>query len=60
MREDIYKFAPQFASRIDEIKQILTNNCICKQRVVDIVVVTADQAMDWVFSDVTVRDSGIS
>ena len=40
--------------------EIVANYRIWKQRVVDIVVVTADQAMDWVFSDVTVRDSGIS
>lgn len=57
--EDIFKFAQQFASRIDEIEEMLTNNRIWKQRLVDIGVVTADQAMDWGFSGVLLRGSGI-
>ena len=58
--EDIYKFAQQFASRIDEMEEMLTNNRIWKQRLVDIGVVTADQGMDWGFSGVMARGSGIS
>ena len=58
--EDIYKFAQQFASRIDEMEEMLTNNRIWKQRLVDIGVVTAEQAMDWGFSGVMCRGSGIS
>ncbi len=53
-------FAQQFASRIDETEEMLTNNRIWKQRLVDIGVVTADQAMDWGFSGVMARGSGIS
>ena len=52
--EDINKFAPQFASRINEMEEMLTNN------LVDIGVVTADQAMDWGFSGEMARVSGIS
>ncbi len=37
-------------SRIDEIEEMLTNNRIWKQRLVDIGVVTAEDAMDWGFS----------
>ena len=38
-------FHQQFASRIDEMEEMLTNNRIWKQRLVDIGVVTADQAL---------------
>lgn len=57
--EDIFKFTQQFASRIDEMEEMLTNNRIWKQRLVDIGVVTADQALDWGFSGVMLRGSGI-
>jgi NADH dehydrogenase (ubiquinone) Fe-S protein 2 len=58
--EDIFKFSQQFASRIDEMEEMLTNNRIWKQRLVDIGVVTADQALDWGFSGVMMRASGMS
>jgi NADH dehydrogenase (ubiquinone) Fe-S protein 2 len=58
--EDIFKFSQQFASRIDEMEEMLTNNRIWKQRLVDVGVVTADQALDWGFSGVMMRASGIS
>ena len=57
--QDIYKFAQQFASRIDEMEEMLTNNRIWKQRLVDVGVVTAEQALNWGFSGVMLRGSGI-
>jgi NADH dehydrogenase (ubiquinone) Fe-S protein 2 len=57
--EDIYKFSQQFSSRIDEIEEMLTNNRIWKQRLVDIGVVTAEEALDWGFSGVMLRGSGV-
>ena len=39
---------------------MLTNNRIWKQRLVDIGVVTAKEAMDWGFSGVMLRGSGVS
>lgn len=60
LSEDIYRFARQFASRIDEMEEMLTGNRIWKQRLVDIGVVTADQALDWGFSGVMIRGSGIA
>ena len=60
LSQDIYRFCQQFASRIDEIEEMLTNNRIWKQRVVDVAVVTADQALDWGFSGVMLRGSGVS
>jgi NADH dehydrogenase (ubiquinone) Fe-S protein 2 len=58
--EDIFKFCQQFASRIDEMEEMLTSNRIWKQRLVDIGIVTADQALDWGFSGVMLRGSGIA
>lgn len=58
--EDIFRFSQQYASRIDEMEEMLTNNRIWKQRLVDIGVVTADQALDWGFSGVMLRGSGVS
>merc|ERR550537_2133744 len=57
---DIYKFAEQFASRIDELEEMLSNNRIWKQRLVDIGTVTAADAMDWGFSGVMLRGSGVA
>lgn len=59
LSEDIYRFAQQFASRIDEMEELLTSNRIWKQRLVDVGVVTAAQAMDWSFSGVMLRGSGV-
>ena len=56
---DIFRFCQQFASRIDEMEEMLTNNRIWKQRLVDVAVVTADEALDWGFSGVMLRGSGI-
>ena len=57
--EDIFRFCEQFASRIDEMEEMLTNNRIWKQRLVDIGTVTARQAQDWGFSGVMLRGSGV-
>lgn len=49
LSEDIFLFTQQFAYRIDELEEVLTNNRIWKQRLVDIGIVTAQQAVaDWV------------
>lgn len=56
---DIYEFALQFNSRIDEMEELLTNNRIWKQRLVDVGVVTKKQALDWGFTGVLLRGSGI-
>ena len=57
---DIYKFCKQFASVLDEMEEILTNNRIWKQRLVDIGVVNCKEALDWGFTGVMLRGSGIS
>jgi len=57
--EDIYIFIDQFASRLDEMEELLTNNRIWKQRLVNIGIVTAKEAIDWGFSGVMLRGSGV-
>ena len=57
--EDIYIFVENFSARIDEMEELLTNNRIWKQRLVDIGIVTAEEAQDWGFSGVMLRGSGI-
>ncbi len=56
---DIYLFASQFATRVDEIEEMLSNNRIWKQRLVDIGVISAEDAMNFGFSGVMLRGSGI-
>jgi len=56
--DDIYIFIKQFNYRIDEIEELLTNNRIWKQRLVDIGIVTLQQAKEWGFSGVMLRGSG--
>ena len=57
--DDIYVFAQQFGTRLDEMEEMLTGNRIWKQRLVDIGVVNARDAADWGFSGVMLRGSGI-
>ena len=57
--DDIFKFIKQFGSRIDELEELLTGNRIWKQRLVDVGIVTAEEALAWGFSGVMLRGSGI-
>ena len=56
---DIYIFIKQFSLRIDEIEELLTDNRIWKQRLVDVGIVSLKDALDWGFSGVMLRGSGI-
>lgn len=56
---DIYLFKEQFKLRLLEIEEMLTENRIWKQRLVDIGVVSLDQAQNWGFSGVMLRGSGL-
>ena len=58
--EDIYTFINNFSSRIDELEELLTENRIWKQRLVNIGVVTYEEALNWSFSGVLLRGSGIA
>jgi NADH dehydrogenase I D subunit len=56
---DIYLFKEQFKTRLVEIEELLTENRIWKQRLVDIGVVSLEDALDWGFSGVMLRGSGL-
>ncbi|KAI0783340.1 NADH-ubiquinone oxidoreductase [Abortiporus biennis] len=57
--EDIFQWATQFGSRVDEIEEVVTGNRIWKHRTIGIGPVTAAQALDWGFTGVMLRGSGI-
>jgi NADH dehydrogenase (ubiquinone) Fe-S protein 2 len=57
--DDIYMFTEQFTLRLTEMEDMLTENRIWKQRLVDIGVVTSEDACQWGFSGVMLRGSGV-
>jgi NADH dehydrogenase I D subunit len=57
---DIFKFIDIFPSRLDEIEEMLTNNRIWKQRLVDIGKVNYQDALNWGFTGVMLRGSGVA
>jgi NADH dehydrogenase I D subunit len=57
--EDIYSFCEQFRTRLDEIEELLTGNRIWKERLVDIGIVSAADALSNGFTGVMLRGSGI-
>lgn len=57
--DDIYEFAQQFPSRLDEMEELLTENRIWKQRLVDVGIVSIEDALNWSFSGVMLRGSGL-
>ena len=57
--EDLYQFIVGFTARIDEFEELLSNNRIWKQRLVNIGIVTKKEALDWGFSGVMLRGSGV-
>ena len=58
--DDLFLFTDQFNLRLDEMEEMLTGNRIWKERLVDIGVVSAEKAINWGFSGVMLRGSGIS
>ena len=57
--DDVFLFTKQFKVRVDEIEEMLTSNRIWKERLVDIGIVSSKAAIDWGFSGVMLRGSGI-
>jgi NADH-quinone oxidoreductase subunit D len=58
--DDIEGFCKHFPKVLDDIEGLLTDNRIFKQRNADIGVVSVDEALDWGFSGVMVRGSGMA
>ena len=57
--DDIAAWAETFPKLIDDCETLLTENRIFKQRNVDISVISQDEAMDWGFSGVMLRCTGL-
>ena len=57
--EDIIEFCDHFPKVVDDIEGLLTENRIFKQRNVDVGTVSSEDAMDWGFSGVMLRGSGV-
>jgi NADH dehydrogenase (ubiquinone) Fe-S protein 2 len=57
--DDVFIFIKQFNTRLDEMEEMLTSNRIWKERLVDIGIVSSKMAIDWGFSGVMLRGSGI-
>ena len=57
--EDITKFCADFPKIIDDLETLLTDNRIFKQRNVDIGIVSKQDALDYSFSGVMLRGSGV-
>jgi len=58
--DDIDEWADQFPKVLDDIEAMLTENRIFKQRNCDIGVVSEQEVLDWGFSGVMVRGSGLA
>ena len=59
LAEDIAKFCRGFPKIIDDIENLLTDNRIFKQRNVNIGIVSKQDALDYSFSGVMLRGSGV-
>ncbi|CAH1996539.1 unnamed protein product [Acanthoscelides obtectus] len=57
--DDIYEWASKFNERLDEVEDLLTNNRIWVQRTTDIGIISAEDALNYGFSGVMLRGSGI-
>ena len=58
--EEISQFADNFPKYIDDLETLLTENRIFKQRMVEIGIVSKDEALAWGFSGPMIRGSGIA
>jgi NADH-quinone oxidoreductase subunit D len=58
--EEISAFAKNFPKHIDDLESLLTENRIFKQRMVEIGIVSKQQALDWGFSGPMIRGSGLA
>jgi len=58
--DDIWAWCEQFPAKLAQIESLVTENRIFKQRNVDIGVVDEKTIMDWGFSGVMVRGSGLA
>jgi len=59
LMDDLWTWAQKFTQCVDEVDSLLSENRIWKQRTVDIGVISAEDALNYGFSGVMLRGSGI-
>uniref|UniRef100_A0A1B0GJD4 Complex I-49kD n=1 Tax=Lutzomyia longipalpis TaxID=7200 RepID=A0A1B0GJD4_LUTLO len=59
LMDDIHEFASKFAERVDEVEDVLTTNRLWVQRTTNIGIITAEDALNYGFSGVMLRGSGV-
>ena len=57
--DDVFLFCNSFIDRLAEVEEMLTSNRIWKERLIDIGIVSSENAIAWGFSGVLLRGSGI-
>jgi NADH dehydrogenase (ubiquinone) Fe-S protein 2 len=57
--QDIFVFCDQFRDRINEMEELLSGNRIWKERLVNVGVITLQEAADWSFTGVMLRGTGL-
>jgi NADH dehydrogenase I D subunit len=57
--DDVRLFMNKFGIFLDDMETLLTENRIWKQRLVNVGIVSSEEAMNWGFSGVMMRGSGI-
>ncbi|NOX74385.1 MAG: NADH-quinone oxidoreductase subunit D [Alphaproteobacteria bacterium] len=60
LTDDILTWCDEFPAVLDDIDGLITENRIFKQRNVDIAIVSKQDALDWGFSGVMIRGSGMA
>ncbi len=60
LTDEIAAWAESFPKFVDDLESLLTGNRIWKQRVVDIGIISAEDALAWGFSGPCLRGSGIA
>ncbi|GLK65744.1 NADH-quinone oxidoreductase subunit D [Paracoccus kondratievae] len=58
--DDIEEWCERFPKLVDDLDTLLTENRIFKQRLVDIGIVTEEDALNWGYTGVMVRGSGLA
>ncbi|WBU53663.1 NADH-quinone oxidoreductase subunit D [Paracoccus sp. SCSIO 75233] len=58
--DDIEEWCESFPALVDDLDGLLTENRIFKQRLVDIGIVSEQDALDWGYTGVMVRGSGLA
>ena len=59
LEEDILKLCGSFPKIINDLENLLTDNRILKKRTVDIGIVSKEDALNYSFSGVMIRGSGV-